>query len=403
MAADVLPRDLDAEHALLGALLVGFPEAITYASSRLTAADFSVSSGGRVFDEIVRAHRAGERADAVTVHSATGVPLVDLRAWEGCSSAAWKRTADVVAATAVRRSVIHASNEVSTLAREVSDAGEVLDFARSRFSSIELPAVSVPRDFFDADELLSRTDATPKRWVIPGLIRAGWRIVLVAFEGLGKSVVLNSLAVALSHGYNAFTGRTCEPKPVLMIDLENPVDVLAPRIRQVAEAAGNQRQAPLKVWHREAGLNLRKRADRAELDAILRQTRPELVTLGPLYKAYRPEGRERDEEAAAEAQAVLDDFRSRYGFALLMEHHAPHAEAGSKRKPRPFGSSLWLRWPEMGLSLELPDDPKLARNKSLTVGRWRGDRVQAPWPDRLDRGGKFPWTGYWSEQLPEVV
>lgn len=67
----------------------------------------------------------------------------------------------------------------------------------------------------------------------------------------------------------------------------------------------------------------------------------------------------------------------------------------------PFGSSLRLRWPEFGLTLEpkgnfAPGDEVY----SVEVGRFRaGDREVADWPQELDRNPKntIPWTPRWPQ------
>jgi hypothetical protein len=46
--------------------------------------------------------------------------------------------------------------------------------------------------------------------------------------------------------------------------------------------------------------------------------RPELVVLGPLYKTTIRTRGEDFEQMAEGVQHVLDDLRTRYGFALLM-------------------------------------------------------------------------------------
>ena len=150
------------------------------------------------------------------------------------------------------------------------------------------------------------------------------------------------------------------------------------------------------LWHRPGGIDLRKRPDRIAFEDVLRRRRPRLVALCPVYKAYTRKGNESDEQVASEVQAILDDLRTRYSFAIVLEHHAPQI-SGGHRDMRPFGSSLWLRWPEFGLSLT--PDSKRPRDV-LTVGRWRGDRVSARWPDQLHRGNPWPWTGWWAEGVP---
>lgn len=62
------------------------------------------------------------------------------------------------------------------------------------------------------------------------------------------------------------------------------------------------------------------------------------------------------------------------------------------REMRPYGSSLFLRWPEIGIGLK-PD----GEQGDLWVGRWRGDRLENNWPDKLVRGQIWPWVGRWDE------
>jgi replicative DNA helicase len=119
---------------------------------------------------------------------------------------------------------------------------------------------------------------------------------------------------------------------------------------------------------------------------------PDLVCLGPLYKAYQRKGTETDEQAVAELQATFDDLRTRYGFTLLLEHHAPQMDSGGHRHMRPYGTSLWLRWPDLGLGMER-DDPDNPDNRAVTLRRWRGDRMTNSWPKRLEQGIQFPWVG----------
>ena len=150
------------------------------------------------------------------------------------------------------------------------------------------------------------------------------------------------------------------------------------------------------VWHRPGGIDLRKRADRGQFEEVLRRHRPELVCLGPLYKSFRRHStRETDEEAASQMQEILDDMRTRYGFALVLEHHAPKAQGGV-RDLIPFGSSLWMRWGEIRMSLSPPD--KNFPIWELTMTPFSGARVEHSWPDRLDRNRDthgLPWIGYW--------
>ena len=181
------------------------------------------------------------------------------------------------------------------------------------------------------------------------------------------------------------------PVRTLLIDLENPRDHLRFSLDKLTSKAKgiSDVDAESRMWCRPGGIDLRKRADRAEVENILRRRRPELVVMGPLYKSYRVKGSEAWDLVASEVQAVLDDWRARFGITLLIEDHAPKGQLLV-----PFGSSLWLRWPEVGLALEESNEI------SLKVGRWRGDRMTTDWPYYLDRGRDYewPWQGAWGSR-----
>jgi replicative DNA helicase len=357
----------------------------------LCSSDFHVPANGAIFDAIVRLHRQGARVDAVTVTDELrrqGIEpnLVEV---QGYGSGAWRKHADIVLRYSLARQIIQAANELGQAAQDVTrDPAETLEQAKAMLAAIDLPVGVVPAELYDRDELQTIATEAPSEWVIPGLLRVGWRAVFVGFEGRGKSVLLTQFAGATAAGVHPLKRTPIDPVPTLLVDLENPRDVVADRLRLLPQS-----KARCHVWHRPAGVNIRKRSDRAEFEKVIEHTRPRLVCIGPLYKLYRTEGRESDEQAALEVQAVLDDLRSRFGFALLIEHHAPHADSGSKRKARPYGSSLWLRWPEFGIGLE---DSSNGRG-SLDLTRFRSDRVTASWPTRIDRASHgLPWEGYWA-------
>jgi hypothetical protein len=220
-----------------------------------------------------------------------------------------------------------------------------------------------------------------------------------------NSVLLTQLAVMASWGLHPFTPSDgpIPPMRVLIMDLENPEQEVHERMKRVSDSCrllNPWRLDKQQCWliRRPGGIDLRKRAHRLAFEADLRNYRPQMVALGPVYKCYSRTARENDEQVANEVQHVLDDLRTRYEFGLILEHHAPKAERGGKRDLVPFGSSLWLRWSELGLSLSRVDNkfPALV----LKVGNYRGQRVANSWPDELRRGTNWPWEGKWDDGVP---
>lgn len=220
--------------------------------------------------------------------------------------------------------------------------------------------------------------------------------MIVGAEGVGKAVTMRQIAGAAAQGIHPFNLTPIPAVRTLLVDVENPADAIVETADMIAKAARHQSDGydpdRAHIWHQPGGINLRDRADRLRFDQVLAKVRPDVVCAGPMYKLYRVGARESDEQAAQEVQHIFDDLRTRYSFALVLEHHAPKG-SGPVRDLLPYGSSLWLRWPELGIKLD--PDVDAGGKGSLGVGRWRRDRVVCSWPYRLDRGTRWPWVGWW--------
>ncbi len=134
---------------------------------------------------------------------------------------------------------------------------------------------------------------------------------------------------------------------------------------------------------RTEGLDLLNRDDGDWFLALTAEHRPDVLFTGPVYKMAG--GDPTEEMSARTVAGYLDRVRRDHGSVVLLEAHSPHGTRSGKnvhRPLRPYGASLWLRWPEFGLHL--------AENGSL--GNWRPGRDERDWPALLQRGGEWPWT-----------
>lgn len=408
----LVPHDLDAEYHLLGAMMMSH-RAIKDAAPIVASSDFYLPQHGALFDLLVKEWEQGQPVDAFVAARGLDKESLDkvgglegltamMTATPAISSA--PRYAKIVASCATRRRVISAAGKVMDLASRCPDASEVLDQAGAAFSDIGGPLSGPPPDLWVVDDFCNQKIVARAPWVIPGMFRQDWRVMVVGAEGQGKSWITRQVGLCAAQGIHPFALSPIPPVRTLLVDLENPADSIMDHCILVNHRARARTKATYEpgrawLWPRQRGLDLRSRSDRGSFEAVLAHCQPDLVALGPLYKASERQPRETDEQDAAGLQRILDDLRARYHFALLMEHHAPQDQAG-KRELRPFGSSLWLRWPEMGLKL-LPTDETA---HVMKIGRWRGDRVVNSWPDRLERGGPhsdFPWIGYWQNGMPK--
>jgi len=398
-----IPHDDDAEDSALGAMLLD-SEARDHVRALIDASDFYIAGNGLIFDTICDLDDAGEHVDATTVAArlrtkgllervgGSGAVARIMASTPSTSGAA--TYAEIVGRHAHTRRVMAVLAESLDSTYGTLDPAALVENVSARLASVAGVPTELPTDADSIDEWLLQPHHEPP-WVIPGMMRQNWRVVIVAAEGAGKSVATRQIALCAAQGVHPFDHSDVPPVNTLLIDLENPGEAIkdtGDRIIKLLRArrGSDYRDNACWIWHRPSGLDLRNRRDRAEMEVLLEHVRPQVVCLGPLYRAFTRRSREDHEEAAEQVQRALDKLRTRYGFGLILEHHAPKGLAG-RRDLVPFGSSLWQRWPDMGLTLERDDDLP----GSLVVGQYRGHRVRARWPDRLDRGVGWPWSGYW--------
>jgi replicative DNA helicase len=242
------------------------------------------------------------------------------------------------------------------------------------------------------DDFLSGTDPEPD-YVIPGLLARHERLILTGPEGGGKSTLLRQLALMPAAGIHPFSGQPMPPIRVLLIDLENSRQQVRAKIGPIRETVG---AVDLAVVVEPLGLDLTFLPDRTWLRDVVAEQDPDLTIIGPMYRLQGEDPMA--EDVARIASRVLDHLRLQGdGCGLILEAHTPHTPAGARQIMRPYGASLWKRWPEFGLYLEadLEDPEKLAPLKP-----WRGGRDEREWPTVLRRSGHGTWEPFAAPTQP---
>lgn len=394
-SARIPPHDLAAEESLLGALLLSARE-IGTAKGIVRAQDFYKSQHGTIFQAIVDLYDAGSPADPITVadwlhrigelERIGGPPtLVALQTGTPAISNA-KRYAEIVVEFATLRNVLSFAAELADRAYGL-DVVATLEQAKNGLADLILPTGSVDAGP-DLDEYLGFEDIFD--WVVPGLIEHNDRVILTGGEGKGKSHAFRQIAVQLAAGIRPFTQTAlCDPSKVLYVDLENSGAQCRRKLRPLRAMVPEMDAGNLVVKNRPSGVDLLGRADQKWLTEHIEANRPDVLIIGPIYRMH--DGDPTEERPARQVSRFLDELRERYGFALLLEAHSPHGTGrrGEQRTLRPFGASLWVRWPEIGIGLA-PDDQDPG---TYRLSHWRGARDERAWPTRLVRGkpGEWPW------------
>lgn len=242
------------------------------------------------------------------------------------------------------------------------------------------------------NEFLEETTGDTYEWVIPGLLEKSERVIVVAAEGVGKTMLARQVGILTATGINPFSFQPMPKITTLTVDLENPERIIRRTSRSIAAQAMSHAHASHIDAHllsKPSGMDLLKATDRAILEDALDQVRPQLLVIGPLYKAFLDPGGRTSESIAIEVAKYLDTIRVVYGCALWIEHHAPLGQSSTSRDLRPFGSAVWSRWPEFGLSLQ--PDPTAGGDYVYDVRHFRGARDERHWPLKMKRGKRFPF------------
>jgi 5S rRNA maturation endonuclease (ribonuclease M5) len=226
-------------------------------------------------------------------------------------------------------------------------------------------------------------------WLIPGLLERQERVIVVAAEGVGKTYLARQVALMCSAGIHPFKRDRMPAVRTLFVDLENPERIIRRTARKIynrIEKVGRANDMEAHLVVKPDGLDVLKSEDRNKLIEWVDQIQPELLVLGPLYKTFLDPGGRTSESVSTEVAKFLDYIRHEYGCALWLEHHAPLG-SGASREMRPFGSAVWSRWSEFGISITPdPTDPDV-----MEVKHYRGMRDQREWPTRMRRGNEDEW------------
>lgn len=400
----VLPHDEEAERSLLGAMLLS-PVARETGLELVLPSDFMRPSNGQVFGAIASLHARGAPADAVSVndelrrlgHNENGA-LVEMMSEVGSTLHA-AHYADIVVRLAASRRVMQLLSEGLREAASRVDPWEIIERLTGNLASLDAPVLSAAQEAETLDEIIATAESSSP-WVIPGMMRIDWRCVWVAPEGHGKSTVFRQIAALAAQGVHPFRFQTrFAPIRTLSVDLENPRGAIAETggriVGQLRRSLGDAYDPDrYRVYRRPDGMNLRLRPDRAHLEREIALHQPKLVCIGPANEMFDKLPGESWEDCTQPVLRYLKDLRMRFGFALFVEHHAPHGHAGY-RELRPEGSSRWLKWPELGVSMA----PDKEQKGYYHLGRFRGDRLSFhDWPRGLVRGREYPFDGVYPKR-----
>ena len=283
------------------------------------------------------------------------------------------------------------SDVIALLSRDdLSDTQKLLKAELAIAKSQSTKPIDMGR-LVDWSTFIQESDNDSYDWVIPGLLERGERVIVVAAEGVGKTMLARQVSICVGAGVHPFTFQPIKPMITLSIDLENPERIIRRTSRSIYGAAAAVGKLPHHQSHlliKPQGFDLLRADDRAVFEEHMDKIKPDILIMGPLYKAFIDPGGRTSEAVAIEIARYLDVIRDVYKCALWLEHHAPLGTSMTSRELRPFGSAVWSRWPEFGVALQ-PDPTGLPYH--YDVRHFRGARDERQWPTIIKRGKRFPF------------
>lgn len=410
---DLPPHDIGAERACLSAMMQG-AQGIAEATETVTGEMFFRPAHQVIFGALVQMFAAQVPVDPVTLDAwirengesrvlgpsntgAAAVFLTELQ-YEAPHAATAGHYAKIVFTKALRRRMLE---QATTLERaawdDAEDATEVIaraDLAmnplREAISGQRTAGVMSVDDFV----AIESKNNTP---VIPGLLDHQDRVIVVATEGSGKTMLAHQIAYCAAAGVHPFAWTKQIPaQKVLLLDLETPLGLLQRRLRMMAGRAGQWPEwNPDNVWivHRPGGINLGSAREAFSLAEMIRKVQPDIIVGGPVYKMIDSSDPKAGLAAHAQVCRFFDTMRERHGCALWLEAHAPMGGGGDPREMRPEGSNVYMKWPEFGIAMK-KSSKQNGGDRALDIGTFRGHREDRLWPIRIIRDtspGGWPW------------
>lgn len=410
------PHDVQAEQFTLAAMLAGSEAAVEDVAEILDAEDFYRPAHQVIFAAILRLWAGSEPVTVVTLRDyltkrremrALGgdrdgaIYLAELYGLPVAAPTAAAH-AQIVFDRAVRRRAIEKASRVIQAAYSLDeDPAEIALLASAELADIPAIRAGDPAGRMMTAAQFGDLTSVRTEPVINGMLHREDRVIIVAEEGHGKSMLGLQVGFCAAAGLHPFLHEVRFPaRRVLVIDFENPRGEVRDRMRMFGALAARYPEydpASILVWSWPEGVDLRKGSDAHMVAEHIRRARPDIVLAGPVYNMIADTG-EHSEQVHSTVTRFWNKMRGRYGFATWLEHHAPMQQGRSPRMMRPQGSGVYSRWPEFGKTLIANGEKGI-----VNVGRFRGDRIRnRPWPDQLRRhefyGKDWPWKAHkWPE------
>lgn len=396
-SAPAVPHNLDAERAVLGAVILD-NDALQVARETLSPSDFFLNEHGRLFQVMLELSQHGVSIDYVTLVD----KLESIDALERCGGAAYVASlgdglprvsnvahyAAIVREAAAKRRFLHAIHDLNVAA----ESGVPSDELRKRVADLALMFRPRPEEtvrVVSAAELLAM-QILPREKLLDPILSARSLNEVFSWRGVGKTWFALGLSHAVATGGCFLKWSAPKPRSVLFVDGELDPHDLQQRVK-LLDAAADVRADTLRFlccnMQPDPFPNLATPQAQALIESILGNA--ELLVLDNLA-SLAPSADDQESEDWVAIQAWFTELK-RSGVSVIFLHHAGHAgwARGTTRREDLLDTVVELRWPKGyvaadGLSCEV----------RFTKTRGALGDAAAPLEVRLesDERGLMQWT-----------
>jgi hypothetical protein len=335
------PQDLDAEEAVLGALLAagvhGLPAAVATVeavAAELQPGDFYRHSHALIFEAATTLVADGRPCDAILVAAELEqrgqldeiggkVRVHELAALVPAVSNA-SHYARRVRETAVRRALIREAGQISEAALNGAAPPDTLARLRRSVELLET-SYSEPAWLERASDLLAEPDPGPTPFLVDDLIVEAALVQILGSWKVGKTWLILALTLAIATGKPLLGRLPVKQGPVILVVEESGREALHRRLDVLRRGYALDADALADV-HFAANRRVRLNDPgwQRRLLAAGRRVQPRVIFLDPLA---RLKGAQVDENVQREIGPVLDfmrDLRDDSAASVAYSHHSGH-------------------------------------------------------------------------------
>ena len=397
-----LPNKMEAERALLGAVLVD-ERALQVAEQHVASSDFFASAHQRIFAEMLRLARNGQPVELVTlcdalqtdceVASLGGAAYIASLAEGIHRNAPVESWAKSIRKASLLRQVAFRAESVSRNALEPDATPEGIAAQIELLRESLLPRLAI-RSLVavSLEELLTR-EIEPRKMLLAPILPEQGLAMLYSYRGIGKTFLSLGIAAAVASGTRFLRWGAPEPRRVLYVDGELPASTVRDRLAMILAGIEEREPAPDMLRIITPDLQDRPMPDLATVEGQ-RLLEPHLSGVDFLVldnlSALCRDGDENEGEAWLPVQEWALRLR-RCGKSVLFDHHAGknRSQRGTSRREDLLDTVITLKHPpDYSPSEGLRCEVHFEKTRAML-----GDEAK-PFEVRLESGpdGRAIWT-----------